>query len=190
MTAPQIQSADVRLLAGIAATLQPDYAETGISWEGSPFAWIKPRPSRQRGAIGEKLVSGFFAAKGFDVIRSPDSEADRIIENIRTEIKFSMLWENGSYKFQQLRDQNYMAVICLGISPFDAHCWAIPKSIIQEGIGQFSGLSPQHGGQQGRDTAWLKINPLDIQDWLSPYGATLQKAVKSFRRIATGADPL
>jgi len=83
------------------------------------------------GVIGEKLVAGWLAAKDCDVMRSPDAEADRIINGKRAEIKFSTLWA-GFYKFQQLRDQNYEFVICLGVSPFDAHCWAIPKSVLME----------------------------------------------------------
>ena len=61
-------------------------------------------------------------AKGFDVAKSPDSQADRIIAGARAEIKTSTLWKNGVYMFQQLRDQNYAFVICLGISPLNAHC--------------------------------------------------------------------
>jgi hypothetical protein len=105
---------EVRLLAGIAHTLQADYAAALLPWQDSPFAWIKTRPSRQVGSIGEKLLSGYLAAKGFNVARSPDSEADRVIEGLRCEIKFSTLWEGGFYKFQQLRDQNYALAICPG----------------------------------------------------------------------------
>ena len=36
------------------------------------------------------------------------------------------------YKFQQLRDQNYEFAICLGISPFSAHCWVLPKAEIMD----------------------------------------------------------
>ena len=48
-------------------------------WAGSSFQWIKSRPSRQVGAIGEKLVSHWCVAKGLDVARSPDSETDTVL---------------------------------------------------------------------------------------------------------------
>ena len=43
-----------------------------------------------------------------------------------------MLWQTGTYKFQQIRNQNYRFVVCLGISPHDAHCWIIPKNVLME----------------------------------------------------------
>ena len=65
-----IRDAEVQILAALATTLQADYAKDDLPWHGSPFAWIKTRKSRQVGAIGEKLVSGYFATKGFNVTRS------------------------------------------------------------------------------------------------------------------------
>lgn len=56
------------------------------------------QPSRRKGAIGEKLVAGWCAARDINVLRSPDAKADRIFEEFRTEIKFSTLWANRSYK--------------------------------------------------------------------------------------------
>lgn len=146
MTNRQIDDPNVRLLAGLASTLHPDYLDQDYSWKGSPFAWIRTRQSRQVGKIGEQLVAGYLAAKEFDVVRSPDSDADRIINGVRIEIKFSTLWKAASYKFQQLRDQNYEIAICLGISPFNAHCWVIPKKVILDGCEKLEGLSYQHGG--------------------------------------------
>jgi len=102
---PQLVDPEVQLLASIAATLKADYVREGSAdpWAGSPFAWIRTRPSRQVGKIGEQLVSGWCAAKGLDVVASHDSQADRVIAGRRVEIKFSTLWESGSYTFQQLR---------------------------------------------------------------------------------------
>ena len=184
MSMQRITDPDVQLLAGIAGTLRTDYTGDSVLWEGSPFAWIRTRPSRQVGTICEKLVAGFLAAKDFNVIRSPDSEADRVVEGLRVEIKSSTLWKGGKYRFQQLRDQNYDVAVCLGISPFDAHCWVIPKPVIMGNWGTAEGLSPQHGGREGRDTAWLAVDPEDVQSWLLPYGGTLARAVELLESIA------
>ena len=101
MISPGIADPEVQALAAIAATLELDYQSSAEDpWSGSPFKWIKTQPSRTVGAIGEALVAGWSAAKGFDVVRSTNSQADRIIEGHRIEIKFSTLWKSGVYKFQ------------------------------------------------------------------------------------------
>ena len=83
----------------ISNTLYNEYLEENSIWKNSPFAWIKQRPSRTIGAIGEKIIASWLSMHDFSVSRSPDSDADRIVENKRVEIKFSTLWENGSYRF-------------------------------------------------------------------------------------------
>lgn len=185
---PAITDPEVQILASYSQLLQKDYSDEDQDWIGSPFAWIKTRPSRQVGAIGEKLVSGYLAAKGFDVTRSPDSQADRVINGTRAEIKFSTLWKGGFYKFQQLRDQNYKFAICLGVSPFDAHCWVIPKSTI---MAQWhaGNLTSQHGGQAGHDTAWLSVAPGQEPAWLKEYGGRLADAAMLIESI-TGVRAL
>ena len=172
----RLQDPEVRALAAISATLQVGYEVDDLMWEGSPFGWMKRRPSRQVGAIGEKLVAGWLAAKDFDVARSPDSEADRLINGHRIEVKFSTLWATGVYKFQQLRDQNYEFAICLGVSPFSAHCWALPKPEIMDRWQRGDGITTQHGGAAGSDTAWLSVVPDDPAPWLSDFGGTLGAA--------------
>lgn len=178
-------------MASLSATLQAEYAAEELAWIGSPFAWIKTRSSRQIGSIGERLVAGWLAAKDFDVARSPDSEADRLINGHRVESKFSTLWKSGIYKFQQLRDQDYAWAICLGVSPFDAHCWAIPKVELmarwRESIrtGQeVDGIKTQHGGAGGRDTAWLTVNPSAAGQWLARRGGRLSDASACLARAA------
>ena len=95
-----ITDGEVQLLAALAEGLRTEYqTEEDLSWSRSPFGWIKWQASRRKGAIGEKLIAGWCAARDINVLRSPDAEADRILEGCRTEIKFSTLWANQSYKF-------------------------------------------------------------------------------------------
>jgi hypothetical protein len=185
----QIDDPEVQILALCSQSLQADYAEDDREWIGSPFAWIKTRPSRQIGVIGEKLVSGYVATKGFDVVRSPDSQADRIINGKRAEIKFSTLWKGGFYKFQQLRDQDYEFAVCLGVGPFHAHCWVLPKKVIMEQWGKRNGIESQHGGRAGSDTAWLTVTPGQEPVWLSRWGGPLAHASRVLAEV-TGRDPL
>ena len=75
---------DVNLLVALAGALRENYSDDDSSWEGSPFAWIRRRPPRSIGAISENIVAEFFAARGFDVTRSSDTDSDRIINGLRT----------------------------------------------------------------------------------------------------------
>ncbi len=178
-----INDPEVRILACISQALQAEYQSENQEWEGSPFAWIKTKPSRQVGAIGEKLVAGWLAARGFNVARAGDSDADRVVENMRVEIKISTLWANGGYKFQQLRDQRYDLAICLGISPFNAHCWVIPKEDVLRLWKTEHKIASQHGGQEGADTAWIDVRVEDPPEWLRQYGGTLSEAVLRLSKI-------
>jgi hypothetical protein len=176
-----IVDSDVQMLASISGTLRRDYVREGSEdpWSESPFGWIRTRPPRQVGKIGEQLVAGWCAAMGLDVTRSPDSEADRIIAGARVEIKFSTLWESGVFKFQQIRDQDYKFAICLGISPYDAQCWVIPKSVLRQHV---IGHTPQHTGKRGTDTFWLSVDSAAPPEWLSACGGRLSTAAEILKK--------
>ena len=183
MTTP-ITDPDVQLLAGLSATLEPAYAKAvDDPWIGSPFQWILQVPSRTKGAIGESLVAGWCAARGFDVIRARNSEADRIIHGHRIEIKLSTLWATGGYKFQQIRNQEYDYCLCLGISPFDAHAWLLPKAVLLQHV---IGHMGQHTGATGADTAWLGFPPSRPYSWMEPYGGRLGDVAQLLTRNGHG----
>ncbi len=175
---------EVQLLAGLAEGLKGDYqTERDLIWSQSPFAWIKRQQSRRKGAIGENLVAGWCAARGINVLRSPDQEADRILEGVRAEIKFSTLWATGVYRFQQIRDQNYRILICLGVSPFAAHAWVFEKDFLMSNTGVLAGLSHQHGGAAGRDTAWLSVSPAKVHPWMGAHGGDLSTALRRLQTL-------
>jgi hypothetical protein len=171
-----IEDPEVQLLASLAQSLEGDYIgekETRM-WQGSPFYWIKSRPSRQIGAIGEALVSGWAASKGFDVVKAGSTDYDRAIEGLKVEIKFSTLWtDNEIFKFQQLRDQDYDYCFMLGISPFDAQAWFIPKAELAND--RPPALVPQHGGARGQDTKWLSFTAASPPSWMGQFGGRLSE---------------
>ena len=167
----KITDPEVQILASLAGLLEQEYAsDEDDAWDNSPFKWIKSLPSRTIGAIGEKLVAGWSATNDFDVAKTGDSEADRVIAGHRIEIKFSTLWKQGGYKFQQIRDQDYEYCFCLGVSPFDAHAWLIPKAVLLKYV---IGHMGQHTGSEGADTAWLGFQVGEEYDWMKPYGGRL-----------------
>lgn len=173
-----IRDPEVQLLAALPEGLKSEYqTEEALSWLQSPFGWIRSPTSRCRGAIGEKLVAGWCAARDSNVLRSSDAEADRVWEGFRTEIKFSTLWANRTRKFQQIRDQDYQLLVCQGISPFTAHAWIFEKEFVVSNTGLIAGLSHQYSGAEGRDTAWLSVSPTDAHPWMNAYGGDLSTAM-------------
>lgn len=181
---PDDSSREFALLAEISESLQLDYKSgDDEAWANSRFGWLKRRSSRQVGAIGERLVSGWLESRGFRIQPSPDPDADRLVDGHRVEIKFSTLWQNGCYKFQQLRNQNYEYALCLGISPHVAHCWVLPKAVIMDRWRRGDGIQSQHGGGRGSDTAWLSVVVAAPDSWLTDFGGTLSDAEAILRRL-------
>jgi len=170
-------------LVKISTKLHEQYVDEDSMWINSPFGWIKQRPSRTIGAIGEKLVDAWLTEHGFNVTHSPNSNADRIVNGKKLEIKFSTLWKTGTYTFQQIRDQDYDFVIMLGISPHSVHCWVLEKEVIMKLWKEDHVISSQHGGKQGADTAWVELSPQNDNKAFAPYGVTLQDALASVSRI-------
>lgn len=175
-------------LANISNAYEKVAAPPSAAWKGSPFEWILSIPSRSKGAYGEKLVQELFRLNGFDVKRPKSgSDHDRVINGHRIEIKMSTLWtKNGQYTFQQIRDQEYDYLVCLGLSPSEAHGWLIPKSEVHVGR---DGVSHQHGGEAGRDTLWLNFRAKSPPAWLSDYGGSLESLLSSLENKGLGSHP-
>lgn len=185
MPRPNITDDDVKVLASHAGLLAPNYARAADDpWVGSPFEWLLKVPSRSKGAIGEALVAGWAATKGFDVTRSINSDADRVIHGHRVEIKMSTLWKSGGFKFQQIRDQEYDFCFCIGISPYDAQAWLLPKSLLLDRV---IGHMGQHTGSAGQDTAWLGFPSDRPFAWMEPYGGRLADVAQLL--ISQGKGP-
>ncbi len=186
-----LHAADARFpeLVGLGNEISADYEGRDDPWVGSPFEWLKRRPSRQVGAIGELLIERWLQTNGIPVVRPPDSDADRIVAGRRAEIKLSTLWATGHYKFQQLRDQDYEFAILMGISPHDAHCWVIPKADLIRLWKVEHVISAQHNsGHGGTDTAWMDVDPANPPEWLKPFGGTLDQALDIIRSLVAPAD--
>ena len=174
---------EFNLLAAAVEVIKPQFVRHTSIWTGSPFEWVVTLPPASKGRLGKQLVRQYFALKDLSIDTSPDPEADMLINGHRIEVKFSMLWENGVYTFQQIRDQNYEYAICLGISPFLAHCWVASKALLKENV---IGILGQHTGSSGQDTAWFTFLPSEPPEWLRPFGGSLGQAftvLKNLRKI-------
>lgn len=174
-------TADFNLLATVANYIKPEFERISSPWAGSPFEWVINLPSASKGKLGKRLVYQWCATKGLAVDSSPDPEADMLVNGQRVEIKFSTLWESGIYKFQQIRDQKYEYAICLGVSPFEAHCWVVSKKILKKHV---IGHLGQHTGSEGKETAWFTVIPQSPPEWLSSCGGTLDQAYKVLKSLS------
>jgi hypothetical protein len=164
---------DFELLATSANYIKRDFESDYSAWNGSPFEWVLRLPPGSKGKLGKHLIFQWCALKGLSVDRSPDSEADMLINGHRVELKFSTLWKVGSYKFQQIRDQDYEYAVCLGISPQEAHCWVISKTTLKKFV---IGHIGQHTGLTSTETSWFPVNPNNPPEWLNSCGGTLEEA--------------
>ena len=173
---------EFELLASAANFIRPEFEKDKSPWAGSQFEWVLRLPSASKGKLGKLLVNQWCAIKGLSIASSPDSQADILINGHRVEIKFSTLWEANIYKFQQLRDQDYEYAICLGISPFEAHCWIVSKQVLRTHV---IGHMGQHTGSRGQETAWFAVSPQSPPDWLVPCGGTLEQAYKILKSLSS-----
>jgi hypothetical protein len=178
-------SAAYEQLAKISSGFGNERSAALDNWAGSPYEWLLAIPSRAKGAYGEKFVSELFRVNDFDVFKPlSGTDHDRVIQGHRIEIKLSTLWSKAPvYKFQQIRDQDYDYVLCLGISPDSANCWVIPKAEMNV---DKEGVSHQHGGARGVDTMWLSFEASSPPAWMNKYGGDLDAAIEMMRSLGTG----
>ncbi len=158
---------DFQLLASASSYLRLDLESPQGEWEDSPFGWVLDLPPAAKGKLGRQLIFTWCASKGLSVDYALDKDASLLINGIRVATKFSTLWSGGIYKFQQIRDLDYQYLICLGISPTEAHCWIFRKEDV------LSHAKVQHKGAKEGAEYWLSINPNNLPDWLKNSGGSL-----------------
>ena len=166
----EIFSPEFKNLIKITSNFQGDYDEKSDMWRNSPFEWIMHLPARSKGKIARAILIKWLSNEEILLVRERGMNENLIINNKRFAVKYSSLWADGIYQFQQIRADGPDFVICFGISPFDAHCWVFNKEkAIENG-------SIQHRGAYGSEY-WLKINPSKEESWAKNYGGTLSSAL-------------
>ena len=176
----QITGTDFDLLSASANKFEANSDYDIDRWAGTPFFWLLGLPIRTKGAHYERIVSDWCTVKGLTVETAQGTDADRVIGGKRTEIKVAMLSKAGSYVFNQIRDQNYEILLCMGLSPNDAHLWAIGKADAMRF--RADGKIPnQHANDPA--TGILIVPAKAIPDWLKPYGGTLPEGFARLRSL-------
>ncbi|NWG08548.1 MAG: site-specific DNA-methyltransferase [Chloroflexi bacterium] len=166
-----ILSREFQMLAATASYIQKDLEEQNDIWKNSPFEWILQLPARKKSKLARELVASWLAAKGISCEPIGDASETLLINEHRFAIKFSTIWRKGFYKFQQIRAEGYEYVICLGISPFNAHCWIFDKQ-----------YAIDHAKKQHQTEFWVTVNP-ENQQWAEGFGGNLDQAYKLLRKI-------
>jgi len=167
---------DFIMLAAMASHMQQELEDEKNPWENSAFEWILSLPPRKKGKLGGKLVTSWLASKGIQSDSTKDSSEKLQINDLSFAIKFSTLWANDIYKFQQIRPDGYDYVICLGISPFKAHCWILERKYA------IKHAKPQHKSGKVADY-WIEIDPQQPKDWIKDYGGTLDQAYSFLKNL-------
>ena len=170
-------STEFQMLAATASYIQKDLEEQSDLWKNSPFEWVLQLPARKKGKLARQLLSSWLATKGIPCNTAGDSSETLLINGHRFAIKFSTIWANGFYKFQQIRSNGYEYVICFGISPFNAHCWIFDRNYA------IKNATKQHRTAEGAEY-WMTIDPSKPKDWVVGHGGTLDQALTILKKVA------
>jgi len=153
------------------------------NWQNSPFEWIENAMPASKGKLGKAIVKGFLTDNGFEVRLCRASGADLVVDGVKVRVKSSTLWESGIYNFQQIREEDYEILFCLGISPHSVHAWAVSKSDIV-----WSDMKHQHGGSKGssaqKNTWWIQCRPQGSSlSWMHPKSGNLTRVCSELRKM-------
>jgi len=164
-------SAEFRMLASTASYLQKELEEISDLWKNSPFEWVLQLPARKKGKLGRNLVASWLESNKIITQRGEKSSETLVFNGATYSIKFSTLWTDNFYQFQQIKKNGNDFLLCFGLSPFSAHCWIFPIEYALEHA------KPQHKSTISIDY-WFSINPNNVPDWADGFGGSLEDALK------------
>ena len=95
------------------------------------------------------IVRDWCTAAGYTCAASPSSDADLVVDGVRVEVKLSCEWANGTFRFQQLRDQEWDVLVAVGVQPDQVKLWVLDKATALELA------TGQHTGSGAAETSWL-----------------------------------
>lgn len=170
----EIFSSEFKNLIKITSNFQSIYDEKSDIWRNSPFEWIMHLPARSKGKIAREILIKWLSNEGIILEREGGTNENLVINKKIYAVKFSSLWaDKNIYKFQQIRMDGPNFVICFGISPFEVHCWVMPKEVaIENG-------SVQHKGSE----YWLKVDLKKDKSWIHEYGGSISRALQVIKSI-------
>jgi hypothetical protein len=164
-----IGNPDFLVFSGLSKRIEATYAAGGPDpWKGSPFQWISEAQSGRKGAVGKKLVKAWAEHEGLNVKgKSGRGHAFRV-DSVRVAVKLSLIWADGIFVFEQIREENFDVMSLLAVEPRRVRLWIVPKDVL------WNNADWQHRGTAGRDTKWLHVPATKPPAWLNSYGGTLR----------------
>lgn len=148
-------------------------------WRGSPFAPLRPLKPLQKSKVARAMLVRWFQETGIVVTAKTIAGNATLIlpDNQVAVVKLSMLWEEGLYRFQQVKDWDYQVALLFGLSPQRANLWIVPRDEL------LTRSVPQHG----LDSRMLTVRPENPPVWLRQYGGTLAQASAIFKETMSEA---
>ena len=145
------------MLTNIISKLEKDYVYEN-PWVNTPYYWISIQPSTVKGKIGEDIVSTYLNLIGYTSTKNQTPAWDLNVDDMRVEVKLSLLNKTGLFKFLQIRpNDDYTHMALLAITYNSSDIYLIPKDELKD-------LKPQHSGERGsKDTYYLGITPQELK---------------------------
>lgn len=115
----------------------------------SPFRKLKKLHAKQKGSRYEKISEQVLVGLGKTVLPPTNTDHDRIVDNVKVEIKGSTLNKNSdNFSFLQIRpDQDYDVMYFCMFYPYKFVIMSMTKDIIIQNI-ENGNFSKQHGGKK------------------------------------------
>lgn len=115
----------------------------------SPFKHLKNIPAKQKGSRFEKIVSNVLTKVGHTIQGPENSEHDRIINGVKTEIKgATLVKKKNHFSFLQIRpEQDYQIMIFAMFYPNELVLMKMEKEQITKNV-ELGIFKKQHGGKK------------------------------------------
>jgi hypothetical protein len=118
---------------------------------GSKFENYKKLGAKQKGAVSERLLTSILIGLGHNVTDPLNTDHDRIVDGIKTEMKTATIIKDTLDKlsFLQIRPaQDVDTYLMTAVLPNDIESYWVEKKTILDLI-EKGEIKPQHGGKAG-----------------------------------------
>ena len=139
-------------------------------YSGTVFEPICQLAPRSKGAFFESILVDFLRSKGATIKKSGCFDYTILVNGQRIVVKSSMLWEDGTFKWQQIKlDREFDAVMFLAVYPERIDVYHASRDTCKTHLDiktDKGWIHNQHGGRKVRSgTFVLNGNPENIP-WL------------------------